>query len=78
MQDFSLNKHCPIGFMDCLDFQTVTAITDAADSFRHFRFAFLRTSSERILSESLVLVMEPAVAFIDLLISSVTPIKDLS
>ena len=35
--DFSLTRHCPSGFMDCLDFQTVTAIIEATASLRHLR-----------------------------------------
>ena len=64
--------------MDCLAFHTVIAVIDATASFRHLRFAFRMSSSERILSESFVLVMVRAVAFMDLLISSVMVILDLS
>ena len=64
--------------MDCFDFQTVTAVIHATASLRHLRFAFSRVSSDQILSESLVLVIVRAVALMDLLISSVTPIHVLS
>ena len=60
--------------MDCFDFQTVTAVTEATASFRHLRLAFCKVTSERILSLSLVLVIALAVALMDLLISSITPI----
>ena len=55
--------------MDCFDFQTVTAVTEATASFRHLRLAFCKVTSERILSLSLVLVIALAVALMDLLIS---------
>ena len=64
--------------MDCLAFHTVVAIIEPTDSFRHLRFAFLSTSSEWILSLSFVLVMVLAVALMALLMSSVTPMHDLS
>ena len=50
---FSRNKHLPRGFMDCLDFHTVTAVIEATASFRHFRFALCNTTSDGTLSESL-------------------------
>ena len=74
----SLKRYCPSRFMDCLHFQTVIDITEATASFKHFRLAFCKISSERILSESFVLVMVLAVALMALLISSVTPMQDLS
>ena len=64
--------------MDSFDFHTVIAMIEATLSFKHFKFAFCNTSSDRILSESLVLVMDRAVALIALLISSVIPMNDLS
>ena len=64
--------------MDCFDFQTVTAVTEATASFRHLRLAFCKVTSERILSLSLVLVIALAVALMDLLISSVIVMKHLS
>ena len=33
----SLKRHFPIGFIECLAFQTVTATIDATASLRHFR-----------------------------------------
>ena len=53
----SWKRHCPSGFMDCLDFHTVTAVIEATASFRHFRLTLHRAFSERILSESFVLVI---------------------
>ena len=64
--------------MDCLDFQTVTAIIDATASFRHFKLALCNMSSERILSESFVFAIVRAVALMALLISSVTHTNDRS
>ena len=37
--DFSLNKSWPRGFISCQHFQTVTAVTEATASFRHFRLS---------------------------------------
>ena len=51
----SLKRLQPRGFIDCFDFQIVTAVIDATASFRHFKWAFWSTSSERTLSDSLVL-----------------------
>ena len=62
--------------MDCLDFHNVTAIIEATASFKHFSLAFQSTGSDGILSNSLVLVMVRATALMDLLMSSVTPIRD--
>ena len=67
-----------MGYMNCLDFHTVKAVTDATASFRHFKPALCKMTSERTFSESFVLVMVLAVALIALLISSVMLIKDLS
>ena len=64
--------------MVCLEFQTVTAVIDATASFRHFKLAFRKVSSERILSDSFVFVMVRAVALMALLISSVTLTRDQS
>ena len=75
---FFLKRQHPSGSIVCLDFQTVTAVTEATASFRHFKLAFLRTSSDRILSESLDFVIVRAVAFMALLISSKTPLHVLS
>ena len=61
--------------MDCFAFQTDTAVIEATASFKHFRFAFSRTISDHFLSHSLVLVMDLAIAFIDLLMSSDIPIQ---
>ena len=64
--------------MDCFDFQTVTAMIEATASLRHLRPAFRKTSTDWILSESLVLVMVRAEDFMALLISSVMTILSLS
>ena len=64
--------------MDCLAFHTVTATIEATASFKHFKLALCKTSSEQTLSDSFVLVMVCAVAFMALLISSVTPALHLS
>ena len=68
-----LNRQRPSGFMDCLDFQTVTAMIEATASLRHLRLALSSTVSLRTLSESLVLVIVRAVDFMAILISSVIP-----
>ena len=64
--------------MVCFDFQTVMAIIEATASFRHLSLAFCKVTSERILSQSLVLVIDRAVDLMALLISSVIPIHNLS
>ena len=69
---FSGNRRSPKGFIVCFAFQVRIAIADATASFRQQILAFVRTTSDRSLSESLVLVMERAVALMALLISSVT------
>ena len=40
----------PSGFEHCLAFQVVVAMIEATDSFKHFRPALYRTSSDLILS----------------------------
>ena len=64
--------------MEFLAFQIMTAIMDATASFRHLRFAFCSRSSDRTLSEILVLVIVRADFFIALLISSVMMLEPLS
>ena len=66
---FSEKSRVPKGFIDILDFQTKTAITDAVASFKLRRPAFVRINSDRTLSESFVLVIDRATLLIDLLIS---------
>ena len=75
---FLKKRSCPKGFITCLDFQIRTAIVEAATSFNHRILAFESTTSERILSESLVLVIVRAVALMALLISLVMVIEFLS
>ena len=58
--------------MDCFDFQTVIAVIEATASLRHLRFAFLKTSSEQILSDNLVFVIVRAEDLMALFISSMT------
>jgi len=60
--------------MNVFAFQTVTAVVIATASFRHLRPDFCRRTSERILSESFDFVIVRAVAFMALLMSSVTPV----
>ena len=74
---FSGKRQFPSGFIERLDFQTVVAMIEATASLRHLRPAFLRTSSEQILSDSLVLVIVRAVDFMAKLISSVMQTLDL-
>ena len=75
---FLEKRSTPNGFIACFDFQTKTAIAEAAASFKQRILAFVRITSECILSDSLVLVMVRAVALIALLISSVTVFEPLS
>ena len=55
-----------------------STLIEATASFRHFRFALSRTTSERTLSDSFALVIVRAVALISLFISSVTLMHILS
>jgi hypothetical protein len=75
---FSEKRCTPKGFISCLDFQTMTAIADAVASFRQRSPAFERVISERILSESFVLVMERAADLMALFISSVIVFEPVS
>ena len=74
----SRNRHCQRGSIICFDFQTVVAIVEATNSFRHLRLALCKTSSEFTLLLSLVLVIVRADYFMALFISSVTTILYLS
>ena len=75
---FFEKRSTPKGFISCLDFQIKTAIAVAAASFRQRILALERITSDRILSDNLVLVMMRAVALMALLISSVTVFEPLS
>ena len=78
MSFLSENKQTPSGFMSFFDFHVKIAMAEAVTSFRHRSHAFARTTSERTLSESLILVIERAVDLIDLFISSVRVIEPVS
>ena len=57
--------------MYCRHFHTLTAVIEAKASFKHFKLALRRTSSEQTLSDNFDFAMVRAVALIALLISSV-------
>ena len=75
---FSEKSLTPKGFISCLHFHTRVAITEAVASFKQRSPDLASITSERILSESLVLVMVRAAYLIALLISSVIVIEFLS
>ena len=75
---FSVKRRDPKGFIDCLHFQTKTAIADATAPFKHRSPALERTDSERILSDNLILVIDLAAHLMALLISSVMMLEPLS